>query len=74
MQRLLKDLMQQLLEAEMYGHLGRERSSDTINKNYRNCHSNKSIKSSFGKVKISILRDRNGCFNPQAIKKYQKRL
>ena len=74
MQKLLKDVMQQLLEAEMEEHLGRERyerSSDTIDKNYRNGHSSKSIKSSYGEVGIDIPRDRNGDFNPQAIKKYQ---
>lgn len=74
MQKLLKDVMQQLLEAEMEEHLGRERyerSSDTIDKKYRNGHSSKSIKSSYGEVGIDIPRDRNGDFNPQAIKKYQ---
>ena len=74
MQKLLKDVIQQLLEAEMEEHLGRERyerSSDTIDKNYRNGHSSKYIKSSYGEVGIDIPRDRNGDFNPQAIKKYQ---
>lgn len=74
MQRLLGGVMQQLLEAEMEEHLGRERyerSSDEENKNYRNGHSKKSIRSSFGDVELNVPRDRNSEFEPKVVKKYE---
>lgn len=74
MQRLLGGVMQQLLEAEMEEHLGREkyeRSSDEETKNYRNGHSKKNIRSSFGDVQLDIPRDRNSEFEPRVVKKYE---
>lgn len=74
MQRLLGGVIQQLLEAEMEEHLGREkyeRSSGEDSKNYRNGHSQKNLKSSFGNVNIDVPRDRNGEFEPKVIKKYE---
>lgn len=75
MKRLLKDVMKQLLEAEMEEHLGREkyeRDYDSDDTNYRNGHSHKLVKSSYGEVPIDIPRDRNSEFDPKAIKKYEK--
>ena len=74
MQRLLGGVMQQLLEAEMEEHLGREkyqRSADDDDKNYRNGYSRKNIRSSFGNVEIDVPRDRNAEFEPKAVKKYE---
>lgn len=50
MQKLFKDVKQQLLEAEMEEHLGREKSERVEYEypNYRNGHSSKTIESSFG--------------------------
>ena len=47
MQKLFKDIIQQLLEAEMEEHLGRERHerSNEANPNYRNGYSSKTIES-----------------------------
>lgn len=60
MQKLFKDIIQQLLEAEMDDHLGRERHerSNVCNPNYRNGYSSKTIESSFGEVGLDILRYR----------------
>ncbi|URZ01088.1 IS256 family transposase [Clostridium felsineum] len=75
MQKLLKDVMQQLLEAEMDEHLGRkkyERTDEDEDANYRNGYSNKSVRSSYGEVPLDVPRDRNAQFEPRAIKKYEK--
>lgn len=75
MQKLLKDVMQQLLEAEMDEHLGREkyeRSDIDDGVNYRNGHSSKLVRSSYGEVTIDIPRDRQAKFEPKAIRKYEK--
>lgn len=74
MQKLLKDVIQQLLEAEMDEALGRERYERIDmdeEKNYRNGHSKKNVRSSFGEVELDIPRDRKSKFEPVAVKKYQ---
>lgn len=74
MQKLLKDVMQQLLEAEMDESLGRERYEridPDEEKNYRNGHSKKNVRSSFGEVELDIPRDRKAKFEPIAVKKYE---
>lgn len=73
MQKLFKDIIQQLLEAEMEEHLGRERHerSNEANPNYRNGYSFKTIESSFGEVGLDIPRDRKAQFEPKVVKKYE---
>ncbi|KEH96723.1 IS256 family transposase, partial [Clostridium botulinum] len=71
-QRMLKDVIQNILEAEMEDHLGRdkyERNSENNSKNYRNGYSKKNIRSSFGDIDVDIPRDRNAEFEPKVIKK-----
>lgn len=72
-QKLFKQVMQQLLEAEMEEHLGREKyeRSDENNTNYRNGYSSKTISSSFGEVGLDIPRDRKSQFEPKVVKKYE---
>lgn len=56
-------------------HFGREkyeRSNEHDDINYRNGHSNKSIKSSYREVPIDVPKDRNTHFEPRSIKKYEK--
>ncbi len=73
MQKLFKQVMQQLLEAEMEEHLGREKyeRSDSNNTNYRNGYSSKTISSSFGEVGLDVPRDRESQFEPKVVKKYE---
>ena len=75
MKKLFKDVIQQLLEAEMDEHLGSEKYEREENysdsKNYRNGYSKKSINTSYGEVPIDVPRDRNAEFNPRAIGKYK---
>ena len=40
-----------------------------LTKNYRNGHSNKTIKSKYGNIDVSIPRDRDGTFEPKLVKK-----
>lgn len=73
MQKLFKDIIQQLLEAEMEDYLGRdkyERSSEYDN-NYRNGYSSKTVRGSFGEVGLDIPRDRKSEFEPKVIKKHE---
>lgn len=73
-QRMLKDIIQNILEAEMEDHLGRdkyERNPENNSKNYRNGYSKKNIRSSFGDIDVDIPRDRNAEFEPKVIKKYE---
>lgn len=73
MQKLMKDVIQNLLEAEMAEHLGRdkyERKAETPD-NYRNGYNEKTIKNSMGEMEIEVPRDRNAEFDPVVVKKYQ---
>jgi Transposase and inactivated derivatives len=64
------------LESELEEELGyskydyKNRETD----NYRNGHSKKTLKTSFGEMEIDVPRDRNGEFEPQIIKKQQTAL
>ena len=73
MQQLFGGIIQQFLEAEMEDHLGREKYERQIEptRNYRNVHSSKTIKSSFGEVDLDIPRDRKAEFMPKIVKKYE---
>ena len=75
-QRLVKDVLENILEAEMDEHLGRDkyqRQSDIepSERNYRNGYSPKNLRSSFGTVDLDIPRDRKSEFEPQIVKKYE---
>lgn len=75
-QRLVKDVLENILEVEMDEHLGRDkyqRQSDIEpgERNYRNGYSQKNLRSSFGDVDLDIPRDRKAEFEPQIIKKYE---
>jgi len=74
MQKLLKDVMQNLLEAEMSAHLGREKyeRNEDAPKNYRNGHVNpKTLRTSLGEIEVETPRDRNGEFEPQILQRYK---
>ena len=75
-QRLVKDVLENILEAEMDEHLGRDkyqRQSDIEpgERNYRNGYKKKNLRSSFGDVDLDIPRDRKSEFEPQIVKKYE---
>ena len=69
-----KDILQELLEAEMDAALGYEKNckADFKSDNKRNGHSPKTLKSQYGEFQIDVPRDRNGEFEPKLIPKYQR--
>lgn len=75
-QRLIKDVLENILEVEMGEHLGRDKYDrqtdiDQDDRNYRNGYSKKTLRSSFGDVALDVPRDRKAEFEPQIIKKYE---
>lgn len=75
-QRLIKDVLENILEVEMGEHLGRDKYDrqtdiDQDDRNYRNGYSKKTLRSSFGDVDLDVPRNRKAEFEPQIIKKYE---
>ena len=69
-----KEVVEALLEGELTDYLGFEKydhSSKTID-NSRNGFTPKTVKSSFGKVDLSVPRDRKSEFEPLIVKKGQR--
>ena len=75
-QEALKDLLcstlENMLKAELDEHLYYEYGQTPLSLNTGNGSSSKTVKSSIGDIQLSIPRDREGTFETQAIKKYQK--
>ncbi len=74
LKEIFKDLIQEMLEAEIETSLGYAKS-DIKNKetdNSRNGYSPKTIKSEYGEVQIQVPRDRKGEFEPKIIPKYKR--
>ena len=69
---LLGDTMEQMLKAELDEHLDYEYGEKPLSLNTRNGSSKKTVKSSYGNIDLNIPRDREGSFEPQALKKHQK--
>lgn len=69
-----KDILQELMEAEMDATLGYEKhqKGDVTTQNKRNGYSTKNLKSQYGEFSVDIPRDRNGEFEPKLIPKYQR--
>jgi putative transposase len=77
---LLDDLSRRLvnraLEGEMTHHLGYAPHSPAgqHSGNSRNGKTTKTVKGKTGEMEIAVPRDRNGAFEPQLVKKHQRRL
>ena len=76
MRQLSKGLLERVLEAEMTEHLGHDSGGIVINAegNTRNGVGKKTAKGELGEIELDIPRDRQGEFEPQLIKKHQRRL
>lgn len=63
-----------VLQAELLAHLGYEKSTSTIkdSNNRRNGFIQKKVRSSLGTLDIMVPRDRDGSFNPIAIRKHSR--
>ncbi len=73
---LRKRLFERALEGEMTDHLGYPPHSPAgqLTGNSRNGKTRKTIKDKNGEIEITVPRDRNGEFEPQLVKKRQRRL
>ncbi len=68
---VLKEFLEEALEAEMEAHLADDESGREIG-NKRNGKGQKTIKSSHGEVEITTPQDRHSSFQPQIIEKRQR--
>jgi putative transposase len=73
--QLTARIIERSLGAEMDGHLGYEKGDPAGrgSGNSRNGHYGKTVTTSAGPVRISVPRDRNATFEPQIVKKGQRR-
>lgn len=73
LKRMLKDMTEQILEAEMTDHLGYEKHSieGSNSGNSRNGKTAKNVRSDFGDLRLETPRDRNSTFEPAIVKKRQ---
>ena len=69
-----KEVLQEMLEAEMDVTLGysRDEVSNKLTDNSRNGYTTKTLKSELGPVIIDVPRDRKGEFEPKIIPKYKR--
>jgi putative transposase len=68
-------VMERLLQAELTEHLEQpSREPEGPPRNARNGYSPKTVQTETGPVRISVPRDRNGTFEPQVVKKHQRRV
>jgi putative transposase len=74
--QLMKLTIQKALDAEMENHLGYEKHSPAgrNKKNSRNGYTSKTVKGDSGALEIEVPRDRDSDFDPQIVKKGQRRL
>lgn len=71
--RLFGKTLSAMLEGEMSAHLGYEpyEAKGRNSGNSRNGKRQRTVKTSSGAVEVSVPRDRNGSFEPQAVRKYE---
>lgn len=74
--QLTSRILGRMLQAEMSDHLGYEKNDAAGHKsgNSRNGKTKKRLKTDGGEVSIEVPRDRNGDFEPQIVRKHQRRL
>lgn len=66
---ILKEVIQTASQEELTSHLGYNKHQESENQNYRNGYNEKTIKSKYGNIDVSIPRDRESSFEPQLVKK-----
>ena len=70
----LTPLIKKLLEASLEGEIENHLSSEDEENNRRNGRNSKTLNTSSGSFELFTPRDRNGSFEPQAVKKRQTNL
>ena len=75
LKRLTKAILERALESEMTHELGYEKHSPAGRNrgNSRNGKSGKTLQTDYGELAITVPRDRRGEFEPQIVKKGQRR-
>jgi len=75
LKQLTKALLERAMSAELTHHLGYEKHDpEGYNSgNSRNGSTPKTVKGEFGELAVETPRDRNGTFEPQILKKHQRR-
>jgi putative transposase len=73
-QMLSKITIEAALNAELDDHLGYNKHEVTDSTNSRNGYTGKTIQTENGQFEINTPRDRNGDFEPQLVKKNQRRM
>jgi len=74
LKQLQKRLIERALEVELTEHLGYEAHERAPGENRRNGTGRKIVQSDSGEIEIAVPRDRDGTFEPQLVKKRQRRL
>ncbi|MFF3879244.1 IS256 family transposase [Streptomyces sp. NPDC001978] len=74
LQQLTKKILESALEGEITDHLGHEKHVKAASGNTRNGTRSKTVVTEVGPVEIEVPRDRAGSFEPQIVKKRQRRL
>lgn len=74
LKQLQKKLVERALEAELTDHLGYEPHGRATHDNRRNGRHSKTIQGDSAQFEIEVPRDRDGSFEPQIVKKRQRRL
>lgn len=74
LQQLTKRILESVLEGEITDHLGHEKHEKAGSGNTRNGTRSKTVVTEVGPVVLEVPRDREGSFEPQIVKKRQRRL
>lgn len=74
LQQLTKRILESALEGEITDHLGHEKHEKAAGDNTRNGTRSKTVLTDVGPVEIDVPRDRTGSFEPQIVRKRQRRL
>lgn len=73
--RMLKKItVERALDAELDVHLGYDKHQSSDNPNSRNGYSSKTLLTEDGSYEVAVPRDRDSSFEPQLVKKHQRRL
>ncbi|WP_188619046.1 IS256 family transposase, partial [Christiangramia forsetii] len=69
LKELQKRGIEKMLEGELDGHLGYDKSQKSGNSNTRNGYGQKKVRTSFGESQIQVPRDREASFTPMIVPK-----
>ncbi len=72
-QMLAKITVETALNAELEGHLGFGKGGESDTGNNRNGYTSKTLQTEDGQFELDTPRDRIGSFEPQLVKKHQRR-